>query len=350
MSEDQDQRRFDPTPRRVEDFRKRGQIALSRDLTTISALLGGAVGALSSITTLQSDLLDYMRYGLALEDDLGTALTQATLAFVRLFLPTALGALAGWLATTAIQVGAPPAFAPFKFDLSRIANPSGLLELFSPKKQAGRALKALAKLAVVGGAAAWALAAEWASYQDSPAVEPGAIFARAIAATTRTTVWAGGALLLLAIGDYAFAKRRIGNEMKMTMEEMRREMKESEGDPAIKRKRKQRMRELSKRRFVAAVKSADVVLVNPTEYAVALRYKSKKDPAPRVVAKGKDKVAERIRTLARENGVPIVVNIPLARLLHKVVPEGKIIPTHLYRAVAEVLGYVYRLRGRRSRA
>jgi flagellar biosynthetic protein FlhB len=134
--------------------------------------------------------------------------------------------------------------------------------------------------------------------------------------------------------------------MRMTPEEFKREHREQEGDPHIKRKRRQRMRELAQRRLHAAVKGADVVLVNPTEYAVALRYRSDEDRAPRVVAKGRKHQAERIREIARKEGVPIVAQPPLCRLVHKLVPENREIPAQLYHAVAEVLAYVYRLKNR----
>jgi flagellar biosynthetic protein FlhB len=349
VSEDQDQKRFDPTPKRIKDFRKRGQIALSKDLSQVGALIGSAAIGLGSITTAQAHIGEAITRGLRLTDEPAVALEAAALTFAMVVGPIALGALAGWLVVAAVELGAPPAFAPFKFDLTRLANPSAILELVSPKKAGERGLKAVAKLAVVAAAAVIALSAEWDRWLSTPVTESAQVAARATSALAHVTLWSCAALLTLAIVDYALARRRNRNEMKMTMEELRRENKENDGDPAIKRRRRQRMRELAKRRFVAAVRSSDVVLVNPTEYAVALRYKSNKDPAPRVVAKGKDKVAERIRERARESGVPIVVNIPLARLLHKIVPEGRVIPTHVFRAVAEVLGYVYRLRGRRPR-
>jgi flagellar biosynthetic protein FlhB len=113
----------------------------------------------------------------------------------------------------------------------------------------------------------------------------------------------------------------------------------------LKGKRRQRMRELAKRRLAAAVANADVVVVNPTHYAVALRYDSERDRAPVVVAKGTDETAEKIRELARKHSVPILPRPPLARALHKQVKEGRAIPANLYRAVAEVLAYVYRIRG-----
>ena len=136
----------------------------------------------------------------------------------------------------------------------------------------------------------------------------------------------------------------------MTQTEIKREFREQEGDPTNKRRRKQRMRELARRRVAQAVKKADVVLVNPTEYAVALRYNADEDRAPRVLAKGRGAPAERIRELARQNGVPIVAEPPLTRMIYKLVPEGREIPAALYKAVAEVLAYVYRLRRRSGSA
>jgi flagellar biosynthetic protein FlhB len=132
--------------------------------------------------------------------------------------------------------------------------------------------------------------------------------------------------------------------MRMTPAEAKREHREQEGDPQVRRRRRQRMRELARRRLATSVKTADVVLVNPTEYAVALRYQTGTDRAPRVVAKGRLVVAEQIRTLARQTGIPILAQPPLCRLIHKLVPEGREIPARLYQAVAEVLAYVYRLK------
>ena len=124
-------------------------------------------------------------------------------------------------------------------------------------------------------------------------------------------------------------------------------MRESEGDPMLKARRRRRMRELAKRRVIAETRKADVILVNPTHYAVALRYRAADGGAPRVVAKGTDELAARIREAARAAGVPVISRPPLARALWKLVPEGQEIPSQLYHAVAEVLAYIYRLRDRR---
>ncbi|MFO0729315.1 MAG: EscU/YscU/HrcU family type III secretion system export apparatus switch protein [Myxococcota bacterium] len=348
---DQDQRRFDPTPRRVEEFRKRGQIATSRDLVTALALAGGAASTLSLAASTGASLRDYMASALLHgSGELPTvAINHAAQAFWSGLAPTAAGALAGLVVAGAVQLGPRPTTFPLKLDLSRIFSPDSIGNLFSPKAQAGRALKAVAKLAVVGAAGYLAIDHEWTQYLKTPAFEPGAVWLRGEAAISTAFRWAGSALVGLAIIDFAQSKRSLMAQMRMTLEELKREMREQEGDPAVKRKRRQRMRELSKKKNVAAVKSSDVVLVNPTEFAVAIRYRSKKDRAPRVVAKGKGKAAERIRELARGAGVPIVTNIPLARFLFRAVKEGQEIPPNVYQAVAEILGYVYRLQRRVAR-
>jgi len=153
-----------------------------------------------------------------------------------------------------------------------------------------------------------------------------------------------GVLGALAAVDYYLARRRMAEQMRMSPDEVKREHREQEGDPMIRGRRKARMRELARRRIAAAVAKADVVVVNPTHYAVALRYDDKTDAAPVVVAKGVDEQAEKIREIARSNSVPVLSRPPLARALYKHVKEGRVVPANLYRAVAEVLAYVYRIR------
>ncbi len=347
-AEDQDQRTHKPTPKRVQDFRKRGEIARSRDLTAMATLGTGALVGLSygshSFTTL-SQLMTTLFGNLGSPVD-HRVLAPSTHALVGATLPVVVGAGSGWLVATGLQLGAPPVLVGPKLDFSRLFNPQALVDLVNPKAAFGRALKAGAKVAFVGLAAAFAVIAEYHHLMSEPG-SPLAVGARVALAVRALVLHAGGALAVLAGIDYALARRKINASMRMTTEEMKREHRESEGDPQMRRRRRQRMRELSRRRLAAAVKTADVVIVNPTEYAVALRYDSKEDRAPRVVAKGRHETAEKIRELAREAGIPIIAEPPLCRLIHKLVPEGREIPSALYNAVAEVLGYVYRLRSRR---
>ena len=348
MSDDQERRTHEPTPKRVEDFRKRGELATSRDLTMVSTLMGGAIaGAFFGQRSLQA-MTEMVRGTLGGLDgaNMDVALTQAARTFVVAAAPVCVGALAGYLISI-IQRGFPLSLQFPKFDLTKPFTMQGIGNIVSPKAALGRTFKSLAKVAVVLMAAYVALSGELARLIANPVLDAHGTAMSLTTALGRLVMIAGFALTVLAIIEFAQAKRSLMKRMRMTPEEIKREYKEQEGDPMVRRRRRQRMREISRRRLVSAVKGADVVVVNPTEYAVALRYKAGEDRAPKVVAKGRGVVAERIRELARQNGIPILAQPPLARLLHKVVPEGREIPSNVYHAVAEVLAYVFRLRNRR---
>ena len=154
-------------------------------------------------------------------------------------------------------------------------------------------------------------------------------------------------MIALAILDYAFVRWEMEEKMKMTKQEQKEEMKETEGDPHIKSKIRSIQQQMARRRMMAAVPSADVVITNPTHIAVALKYEAGKMEAPVVLAKGQELVAEKIREIAREHHIPLVENPPVARLLHSKVEVGHSIPDELFKAVAEILAYVYSLKGRR---
>lgn len=347
--DDKDSRTLPPTPKRIKDFRKRGEIALSRDLTATAALIGGGVGAALSAAGGFERLRVHAQVAFASLGDDAAAVGVAHHATSTLFAvaaPVTGGALAGFLLAAGAQLGWPPAFAGVKLDFTKPFGLNGLGNLVSPKAAGGRALKSLLKVAFVAGAAYVALSRAWTLLTQAPASDAAALSSQLGGIVKSLFVTAGGALALLAVVDFVQQKRALAARMRMTKEEMKREHKESDGDPMVKGKRRRRMRELARRRLAAAVPTADLVLVNPTEYAVALRYRQGEDAAPRVVAKGRGAVAERIRELARKAGIPIVPEPPLCRLIHKLVPEGREIPAQLFAAVAEVLAYVYRLRGR----
>ncbi len=150
--------------------------------------------------------------------------------------------------------------------------------------------------------------------------------------------------LVVGIADYAYQKWKFKDEMKMTKQEVKDEYKNTEGDPQIKGRQRSKMREVSQRRMMQDVPKADVVITNPTHYAVALKYDADSRPAPYVVAKGEDFLAQRIKEAARENGVEIVENKPLARMLYSNVDVGADIPPELYQAVAEILAVIFQKR------
>ena len=154
----------------------------------------------------------------------------------------------------------------------------------------------------------------------------------------------GWVLIALAIFDYAYQRWEYEKGLRMTKQEIKDELKNTEGNPAIKGRIKRLQREMARKRMMAAVPKADVVITNPTHLAVALKYDQQKEIAPRVIAKGAGFIAEKIRETARENAVPLVENKPLAQVLYKMVDVNDLIPENLYRSVAEVLAYVYNLR------
>lgn len=152
--------------------------------------------------------------------------------------------------------------------------------------------------------------------------------------------------MIIALADYIYQKVKFSRDMRMTKQEVKEEFKQSEGDPQIKGKIKQKMREVSQRRMMQALPQADVVITNPTHYAVAIKYDPDVADAPIVIAKGEDYLAQRIKEVAKEHSVEIVENKPLARMLYANVEVGEMVPPELYQAVAEVLAFVYHLKGK----
>ena len=150
-------------------------------------------------------------------------------------------------------------------------------------------------------------------------------------------------LVVFAVADFAWQRYRFEKRLRMTKQEVRDELKQREGDPKVKSRIRQMQREIATSKMIEAVADADVVVTNPTHFAVALSYQPPRETTPKVVAKGRNYIAKRIREAARESGVPIVENPPLARLLFKTCEVDRSIPENLYQAVAEVLAYVYRL-------
>jgi flagellar biosynthetic protein FlhB len=341
------QRTHKPTPKRIREFRRRGEIALSRDMVSAATLGGGFIGLLACASSSRAALLELTREAVLASD--GTAGIGLSAVAVRGFLsavaPTMIGAAIGAILSMLAQLGWPPAFKFPAFDPSRMSPVKNLPNTLSPTGMLRRVGSALGKLVLVGAIVVMALRHR----VITEGIDAPQLGAMAFGLIRRAMWLVIGVLGVIAAIDYFLAKRRIGADMKMTSEELKREMRESDGDPMVKAKRKARMRELAKRRMAQAVAKADVVLVNPTHYAVALRYDDKTDAAPVVVAKGIDEQAEKIREIARGKGVPVLSRPPLARALYKHVKEGRAVPSNLYRAVAEVLAYVYRLRQRGSR-
>jgi flagellar biosynthetic protein FlhB len=338
------QRTHKATPKRVKEFRKRGEIALSRDVVTAVTFAGGSIALIATGATAFGALRTFARdAALAADGSDGIHLAHdAATTFFTAVSPVVIGAALAALAAILGQLGFPPAFKGIKLDPSRLSPFTNLPNIYAPGQVVRRTGSAAMKLVAVGAVVAIALAGI-ATQRPTSAASLASLASTTIVRALETVI---GALLALGAVDYILARRKIQAQMRMTTEEVKREHKESEGDPHIKGKRRQKMKQMARRRMQAAVAKADVVVVNPTHYAVALRYDDKRDVAPIVVAKGVDEAAAKIREVARKHGVPVLSRPPLARALHKLVDERCAVPSNLYKAVAEVLAFVYRIKHR----
>jgi flagellar biosynthetic protein FlhB len=270
--------------------------------------------------------------------------TEALRALAGLAGAPLLAAAGAALLCGAAQTGFALSLRGLQPDLARISPLAGIQRLWSRRAlvEAGKAALKFGALVLLVYGPAWTLLR---------AVAPGGITAAQAAVLTFHTAVAvllRAALVLAAAGalDFAYRRYELEQQLRMTRQEAREEQRETDGDPAQRARRRRRARELARRRMLVEVRRADVVVTNPTHVAVALRYDAAAMPAPQVVAKGAELMAERIRAVARASGVLIVENPPLARSLFAGVAVGAQIPPALYRAAAEVLAYVWRVRGR----
>lgn len=350
MADDRDQKTERATPRRREDARKKGQVARSQELNTALILLLGAVVLYATGPAASSCLRDVFSrcFTTFIRQQVTAPEAARMLGSIGTSTMAAMGPLlAGVFIAAAFasycQVGfvvSGEALGP-KFE--RLDPVKGLGRLFSMKSVV-KLGTALAKVAVVAGAGYLYVMYRKEDFAPLLHCSVPAIYELMCRWCFELVLVIAFAFLLIAAADYAFQRYDFERDIRMSKEELREEMKRSEGDPLVKSRVRRIQREMANRRMMTDVPKADVVVRNPTHYAVALRYQPGRKMAPVVVAKGMNLVAQRILEIAREHDVPEVENKPLAQTLYKTVEIGGEIPPALYRAVAEVLAYVYRLK------
>lgn len=345
-----------PTPKRREEARKRGQIARRPELAAAIAFLA-ALGALRAIGPDLGEraatlIVNSARMAEAAAtsnfsiNDVHKMMADALAELAALTAPILIAGLIGGVAGNVAQGGwsfAPAALKPRAESFSPKAN---LRRAFAsvPVETVKSVLKLAAVVAIGYGALAHAVA-QTAELVGAPASHTLAtIGATSFDLALRVAL----AMLALAALDYGYGWFKHERSLRMTKQELRDELREQEGDPVVKGQRRRTARALLQRRIAVEVPRADVVVVNPTHYAVALRYDKAKDAAPVVTAKGMDYIAQRMRHIARAHDVPVVENAVLARALYRAVEVGRAIPPEFFRAVAELLAYVYRQRVQRS--
>lgn len=341
-------RELPATPKQRQKFAEQGDFARSRELMMACVLLASFTVLLTrgagNVTAL-TQLLDAALRGIDQPLDF-TLFVSARRTYLSVVLPLLLCILVVAVAGQFLQQLGKLTFVAPKLRLERLDPFSGLQRIFGPKNIALSVLLNLIKITLLGSVFYWTLkGAVLRLVAQTPASIGSGL------ADGGTVLWRIGVCGLLAffmIGllDYARAWFQMERRMRMSSQQIRDEHKESSGDPAVRARRRKKHQELARARSLKDVHRADVILVNPTHVAVAILYQSKKMPAPRVVAKGADAMAEQIRRLGRTHGVPIVSQPPLARLLYAKVKVGACIPEDMYKAVAVVLAHVYRLKKR----
>ena len=350
MAASADEKTEQPTPRRRKEAREKGQVARSQDMTAAVLLLAGFLSLallgpglwLCLVAMVQTALTGDAPASLDETLRFGGAAVGETLKHVVPFLLILVVAMIGALVA---QVGFLLTFHPLIPSLGKINPLSGIQRMFSIRSVMLAVIN-FGKLLTVG------LVAYIVVYRSASAV----IYAFSLGFTDvfllgswllfKLGVYLGVALLILALMDFAWQRYRHTQDLKMTKEEVRDEFRSMEGDPKIKHRQRQLQMQLATQRLRRDVPTADVVVTNPTHVAVAIRYEAETMEAPKVVAKGADAMALRIRQIAAEFGIPMVERPPLARALFEAVDIGEYVPERLYKAIAEVLAYVYELTGR----
>ncbi|WP_136524428.1 flagellar biosynthesis protein FlhB [Geomonas ferrireducens] len=352
MSDDKHSKTEKPTSKKISDAKSKGQVARSREMTSALTLIAAMIGLYASsgliLKTLQGTMRDIFGGLATIEVTPGGVHHLMMKEFGNLAIMVAPFMLVCLIAGMAVEIGQGGinlSSEKLKFDLGRLNPAQGVSRLFN-KDSVFEVAKSFMKMAIVGYMAYKILAEEMEGIvflvdQDLQGI---LLFIGHLA--FKIVLHTCGVLILLAVLDLAFVKWRFTENLMMTKQEVKDEHKNTEGDPAIKGKQRQKAFQMARRRMRQIVPTADVVVTNPTHYAVALKYDRFKMSAPMVIFKGVDEMALQIKIVARENGVTLVENRFLARELHAQVDEGGEIPEGLYAAVAEILAYVYSLKKR----
>jgi flagellar biosynthetic protein FlhB len=355
MAEDRSNKTEPATPKRKEEARKKGQIAVSRDVSTAVILLSG-IGLLAAMLPVGLlKMTEMTRRGLTLSFPLDfyekmtitqvyTIVIQAGITVVTLSLPVVAGILVMGSGASLLQTGLLWRANAVQPDVERINPIKGLSRLFS-LRSVMELVKGLFKIAIVTGVGLWVARYDLLQIPALIGFDMGTVLQVTGQLSLKVALAVAGAITVLAALDYFYQRYEWERSLRMSKEEVKEEHKATEGDPLIKSRVRTIQREMIKKRMMAAVKTADVVITNPTHLAVALKYDTTTMGAPVVVAKGAGLIAERIRELARHHGVPVVEHKFVARTIFRLVDIGKEIPSELYRAVAEILAFVYRARG-----
>ncbi len=350
--QDDAQKTEDPTPKRIEESRKKGQVALSRELNNwimllTATILIGTLGAhvMRSLTNHMRSYIEHAHafpsgpggVAMALGDSFWGILGILALPFLVLMFAAFIGPF--------VQVG--PLFAPgaIKPSLSKISPIQGLKRLFS-KRALMEFAKGVLKISIIATVGLVLLYPFYGAIEHLVGAPVQVTLYELLLLVMRLMAGILVALIVIAVIDVAFQRTEHMKKIRMTRQEVKDEYKQTEGDPHVRAKLRQLRAEKSRQRMMQAVPQADVIITNPTHFSIALKYDPDKMDAPVCVAKGIDDMALRIREVAKEHDITLYENPPLARILYDTVDIDEVIPAEHYKAVAEIISYVFKLKGR----
>jgi flagellar biosynthetic protein FlhB len=349
MMADKDGRTEKATPKRRRESRKKGQTARSMEINSALVILAIFIALRLIGQNVFIDLKNLLAYFLNSTATFDLTEKNASLLFMNLsvyvlkmILPiSAMAIIAGVVASIA-QTGLMLTLKPLEPSLTKISPKNGIKRMISPKSVVDL-LRSVVKIAIISYLAFSIIRDHYPEIIQTIDMDLYGVINTFTSIAYELGLKTGIALLILAIADYYYQRYSFEKSIKMTKQEIKEEHKQAEGDQRVKSKIKRKQFEMSMKRMMQAVPTADVVITNPVHLAIAIKYDAAEMSAPKVVAKGQRLIAERIKEIARKNNVPIVEDKPLARSLFKVAEVDQEIPFDLYKAVAEILAYVYQL-------
>lgn len=345
------------TDKKREDARKKGQVAQSKELNTAVLIVGFSALGLAFGSYMLNGMMEQIKWGFenigrfsnqSNAKEILSVLKEAIIQFILIGLPIWLALAVIAFIICYIQVKFKVSFEPMKFKMSKMNPLNGMKRIFS-KDMIINLLLSVVKVTILGGVALNVIKGKIELFMGIYEIQTASILNIIAQTTVELGFFVGGAFLIIAAIDYVYQRFKHEDSIKMTKQEVKEEYRNAEGDPQVKSKIKQKMRQASMKRMMQAIPEADVIITNPTHFAVALKYDEASGRAPIVIAKGVDYVAQKIKEKAKECQIEIVENKPLARSLYYTVDLDREIPPELYGAVAEVLAFVYNLQKKKMR-
>ncbi|MDR2050888.1 MAG: flagellar biosynthesis protein FlhB [Deltaproteobacteria bacterium] len=342
-----------PTPRRIRQAREKGNVPKSQEMGTTMTMLVGVMVTFAWINFMGRELMSLFRHyfgPVVISFDPTPGNTYAmfltlTLSLAKIILPIMLVVALGAFLIQRLQVGKLWTWTPLKPDLKKLNPLSGIRRMFFSLQTFTRLGKSLLKAVFIGFAPVLAVRNEIPNFITLYYADAAGLSAYILGTGFKVTLYALVPMIILAVIDLVYTRWDYIEQLKMTKSEIKDEQRQAEGDPQIKSRLRQKMLQIGRRRMLKEVPRADVVITNPTHLAVALKYEAGEAPAPIVVAKGADRVAEKIKEIARAHHVPIRENKPLARALFRQTEVGEMIPEDLYQAVAAILAQLWKQKG-----